>query len=80
MSAKGYSLILLARSKEKLDTLVTELGTSVKVSTVTIDFGNPTAANWEEVRKAFEGKQIRVLINNVGVGKRDWRVEGVTIR
>ena len=66
----GYSLILVARNKTRLDTLAKELSTThrVDVRTVAKDLSLPTAA--EELKAAIDDQKIaiEILVNNAGFG------------
>lgn len=77
---KGGDLVIVARSKDKLEKLKTELESkhSVKVMVIVKDLGLPEAPKeiYDEVKKA--GIQIDYLVNNAGFGglgkfhERDW--------
>jgi short-subunit dehydrogenase len=77
---KGGDLVIVARSKDKLEKLKTELESkhSVKVTVIVKDLGLPEAPKevYDEVIKA--GIQIDYLVNNAGFGglgkfhERDW--------
>jgi short-subunit dehydrogenase len=67
---KGNHLILVARSKNKLDQLATELSTkyAVKVHVIAIDLSVESAAS--EIFKQTEqlGTHVDILVNNAGFG------------
>ncbi|HSO87903.1 MAG TPA: SDR family oxidoreductase [Draconibacterium sp.] len=67
---KGGDLVIVARSKEKLEKLKNELENkySVKVMVITKDLAAPTAPKeiYDEVKKT--GIQVDFLINNAGFG------------
>lgn len=67
---KGGDLIIVARSKDKLDALKTELEEKhkVKVMVISKDLGNAQAPKeiYDEVKKA--GIEVNYLINNAGFG------------
>lgn len=77
---KGGDLVIVARSKDKLEKLKTELESkhSVKVTVIVKDLGLPEAPKeiYDEVLKA--GIQVDYLVNNAGFGglgkfhERDW--------
>lgn len=77
---KGGDLIIVARSKDKLEALKSELEKKhgVKIMVIAKDLGAPEAPKeiYDEVTKS--GIQIDVLINNAGFGglgkfhERDW--------
>lgn len=63
-SSKGYELILVARSKDKMEELAEQLKTSVKI--IALDLSQPNACRnlYEEVKD----ENIDILINNAGYG------------
>ncbi|HSH19643.1 MAG TPA: SDR family NAD(P)-dependent oxidoreductase, partial [Draconibacterium sp.] len=77
---KGGDLIIVARSKAKLENLKTELEQkySVKIMIIAKDLGKPEAPKeiYDEVKKS--GVEVNYLINNAGFGgigkfhERDW--------
>ena len=77
----GYSLILVARNKSRLDALAQELGTAhgVDARTISKDLSLPSAA--EELKAAIDAQKIaiEVLVNNAGFGvhglfpQTDWK-------
>ena len=82
-ASKGHSLILIARSGDKLQALKQELESkhSVQVQVLIKDIAKPSAAQeiFEETQK--QGWQVDILINNAGFGtygffqKTDWAQE-----
>ena len=71
-ASKGYSLVLLARRKERLEALVSELSSDIDTHILVADVRNE-----EQVHKAIDGlpKKVKdglsILVNNAGlaVGK-----------
>jgi len=67
---KGGNLVIVARSKDKLETLKTELEKkyNIKVTVIVKDLGLPEAPVeiYNEIKKA--GIQVDYLINNAGFG------------
>ena len=62
LASKGYDLVLVARDKEKLNSLKEELDTNVKVVTMDLSIEN-------NCKKLYEGNpNIDLLINNAGFG------------
>jgi 17beta-estradiol 17-dehydrogenase / very-long-chain 3-oxoacyl-CoA reductase len=61
----------MARNQDKLATtkdLLLKHNPAISVEPILFDFGKAvTAGEWLKVEKAFGGKAIRVLINNVGI-------------
>ncbi|MEI6221585.1 MAG: SDR family oxidoreductase [bacterium] len=76
-AADGYNLILIARSKEKLEAIATELYKKHKTATTIIakDLSNPLAPR--EVFKELQEKncKVSVLINNAGFGDQTFFAE-----
>ena len=64
LSSKGYSLILVARDKEKLQSLQAELKTDVKI--IVADLSNE--AKLKEIYVLCKNENIDVLVNNAGFG------------
>ena len=69
-AGKGGNLVLVARSKDKLEELKNELETKYQISAtvITEDLSNPDSANsiFEQTEKL--GLKIDILINNAGFG------------
>lgn len=64
LSSKGYDLIIVARNKEKLNELKSELKTNVKVISMDLE-------NIENVKRLYndvKDDNIDILINNAGFG------------
>jgi short-subunit dehydrogenase len=72
LSKKGQRLVLVARRKDRLDALATELGNARAVA---IDLSRPGAVRTllDDLRNADE--QVEILINNAGFGLRGRFVE-----
>jgi uncharacterized protein len=69
LAKRGYDLILVARNRERLDKLSTDLAaaTGRKVTPVVADLTNPTdLKRVEDVLRTDGG--ITVLVNNAGIG------------
>ncbi|MBI4954046.1 MAG: SDR family oxidoreductase [Myxococcales bacterium] len=73
LAARGASLVLTARRKDRLDALAEELRTAhgVDVTTVALDLGRPTAplALYEATEGA--GQAVDILVNNAGFGTQE---------
>lgn len=65
LSKRGYSLVLAARRKERLDELVGELGNARAVA---IDLSRPMASDNLMADIKDNGEQIELLVNNAGFG------------
>ncbi len=69
LAARGYDLILVARNKDKLQSLASEIAdrTGRAVEVLAADLGN--AADLAAVEKVlYEDASITVLVNNAGIG------------
>ncbi|MEO5578606.1 MAG: SDR family oxidoreductase [Sphingomicrobium sp.] len=64
-SARGERLVLVARRRDKLEALASELGNA---RAVTMDLGQPGAAAALIADLAAHGEQVGTLINNAGFG------------
>ena len=60
-------VLLISRDPQKLADTAKELGGSSKTETLAIDYSNFDAAAREKVKAAIAGKDIGVLLNNVGI-------------
>jgi short-subunit dehydrogenase len=69
-AAHGHDLVLVARSKQKLDELSTELSAKhgVRVLVVTADLQDPAAPERVADAVAREGITVEYLVNNAGFG------------
>jgi len=71
LAARGFNIILISRSIDKLNLLAKKIEAEYDVETVSIavDFSSGRSAmNHEEVSAMFDSKEIGVLVNNVGMG------------
>ncbi|CAB4015984.1 very-long-chain 3-oxoacyl- reductase, partial [Paramuricea clavata] len=68
LAAKGLNIILMSRSREKLDDTAFEIEKDYKVKTkiIQVDFSGGHEI-YEPIAKELEGFEIGVLVNNVGV-------------
>ena len=64
-AARGETLVLVARRRDKLEALANELG---KARAVTLDLGLPGATAALMADLAAHGEQVGTLINNAGFG------------
>jgi uncharacterized protein len=65
LSAKGQRLVLVARRKERLDELASELGNARAVG---LDLSEPGAASRLMADIAEHGETVDLLVNNAGFG------------
>ncbi|KAI6188889.1 hypothetical protein M3Y98_00403100 [Aphelenchoides besseyi] len=69
LASRGFDLILISRTDEKLKSTAQEIekNFSVSVKTIPFDFSNPSAKAYEtELHSHIQELQIGVLVNNVG--------------
>lgn len=67
LASKGFKLLLISRSADKLQQLKTELSGAKDIRTLPVDFSSATANDFAKLRKEFEEIEIGILVNNVGV-------------
>ena len=65
LSARGKRLVLVARRKDRLETLASELGNARAIA---LDLGEPGAAARLMANVAGHGESVAGLINNAGFG------------
>ncbi len=67
---KGYNLVLVARSTDKLEKIKTQLENfyGVDVFIVTLDLSSPSAADFLFAYTQKKGINVDVLVNNAGFG------------
>ena len=70
LAARGASLVLVARRRDRLDALAAELATAhgVSVTAITQDLGSPSAGAELSAAVAAAGLQVTGVINNAGFG------------
>lgn len=77
MVRRGVNVLAVSRSQTKLDDLVKNARTKYpksdsSIETLVIDFAHETPDQYcPKLQKAIEGKQVSVLVNNVGVNNKD---------
>mmetsp|Transcript_15943 Transcript_15943/g.22186 ORF Transcript_15943/g.22186 Transcript_15943/m.22186 type:complete len:325 (-) Transcript_15943:60-1034(-) len=69
LASHGINVILMARSKDKLDELAKEIETKYNVKTLVIpfDFATKDSAQYDGLKQQFDKLDISILVNNVGV-------------
>ncbi|XP_072527931.1 very-long-chain 3-oxoacyl-CoA reductase-A [Salminus brasiliensis] len=67
LARRGFSMMLISRSQEKLDDVAQSLESRFKVETktVAVDFGQVDI--YPKIEAALSGLEIGVLVNNVGI-------------
>lgn len=67
LARRGFSMMLISRSQEKLDDVAKSLQSRYKVETktVAVDFGQVDI--YPKIETALSGLEIGVLVNNVGI-------------
>jgi 17beta-estradiol 17-dehydrogenase / very-long-chain 3-oxoacyl-CoA reductase len=69
LAAKGFNLVLVSRTKSKLDTLARELSlrwSGLQVETLAMDYSKDNDADYERLAQLIAGLDVGILINNVG--------------
>jgi len=70
LSHRGFNLLLISRSREKLDALDKNLknsNPSCRNKVLAIDCGDFSAENMNKINQAMQGEDIGMLVNNVGI-------------
>ncbi|CAG7824358.1 unnamed protein product, partial [Allacma fusca] len=64
----GLNIVLISRSKDKLDLVAEEIENQFAVETkvIAVDFTNG-ASVYDQIKESIEGLDVGVLINNVGM-------------
>lgn len=68
LAAKGFNIVLISRTQEKLDTVAQEIEKKygVQTKTVAIDITDEPVI-YDKIKKEIEDLEIGVLVNNVGM-------------
>lgn len=68
LAQKGFNVVLVSRTKAKLEAVAGEIETKHKVQTKVVAFDASTDApeNYAQLASALEGLPVSVLVNNVG--------------
>jgi short-subunit dehydrogenase len=70
LATRGLNLILIARDQSKLEATANEIrfNAGVKVEVLSVDFNSPSQFMvYQLIREKLQGKEIGVLVNNVGI-------------
>ena len=68
LAKKGANLLLISRTASKLESLKEELsGSDAKIETLAVDVSKPVNEVFPAIEQALAGKQVSMLINNVGI-------------
>ncbi|CUM63279.1 uncharacterized protein PRCAT00000850001 [Priceomyces carsonii] len=68
LAKKGFNLVLVSRTQQKLELLATEIETSFKVQTkvVAFDASADETSNYELLSESISQLPVTILVNNVG--------------
>lgn len=71
LAKKGFNLVLVSRTKSKLDAIANELETKyaakkLQVKTVAMDFSQDNDADYKTLKAEISGLDVGILVNNVG--------------
>lgn len=69
LARQGYNILLVSRTDSKLQALATEITTKhadVRAETLAMDFAADERRDYERLKHSLDGKDIAILINNVG--------------
>ncbi|KAK0715277.1 hypothetical protein B0H67DRAFT_537617 [Lasiosphaeris hirsuta] len=69
LASKGFNLVLVSRTKSKLDALAVDLEqkySGLQTTTLAMDFSKDNNEDYERLAKLIEGRDVGILINNVG--------------
>jgi len=70
LSRRGFNLLLISRSKEKLDALDKNLRSTnpnCRNKVLAVDCSDVSAENMNKINQAMQGEDIGMLVNNVGI-------------
>uniref|UniRef100_A0A672RVU5 3-ketoacyl-CoA reductase n=1 Tax=Sinocyclocheilus grahami TaxID=75366 RepID=A0A672RVU5_SINGR len=67
LARRGFSMMLISRSQEKLDDVAKSLESAYNVETKTIAVDYGQADIYPKIEKGLAGLEIGVLVNNVGI-------------
>uniref|UniRef100_A0A9J8B9I1 3-ketoacyl-CoA reductase n=1 Tax=Cyprinus carpio carpio TaxID=630221 RepID=A0A9J8B9I1_CYPCA len=67
LARRGFSMMLISRSQEKLDDVAKSLESTYKVETKTIAVDYSHDDIYPKIEKGLAGLEIGVLVNNVGI-------------
>ncbi|CAG7821074.1 unnamed protein product, partial [Allacma fusca] len=63
----GLNIVLISRSKDKLDLVASNIGeNTVQTKVISVDFTHGVSV-YDQIKEETEGMDIGVLINNVGI-------------
>jgi short-subunit dehydrogenase len=70
LAARGMNLVLVARSRDTLESLAQRLSDQYAVQCIalTADLADPDATNWIATEVERRGIQVDLLVNNAGLG------------
>eukprot|EP01099_Mayorella_cantabrigiensis_P000005 TRINITY_DN1003_c0_g1_i1.p1 TRINITY_DN1003_c0_g1~~TRINITY_DN1003_c0_g1_i1.p1 ORF type:complete len:334 (+),score=74.80 TRINITY_DN1003_c0_g1_i1:82-1002(+) len=81
LALRGFNIVLLSRSQQKLDDVRKEIENqfNVKVQTLAVDAGRATNETYEEIKQKVASLELSVLVNNVGVSHLPEYLENVAV-
>ncbi|OAA66488.1 3-ketoacyl-reductase [Niveomyces insectorum RCEF 264] len=71
LAAKGFNLVLVSRTKSKLDALASQLedkyaGSGLQTKVLAMDYAQNDDADYERLAELIDGLDIGILVNSVG--------------
>lgn len=69
LAALGLNVVLVSRTRSKLDAVAADIKSkySVEAEVVSVDFKAATDDTFSDIQAALAGKNVTVLVNNVGI-------------
>ncbi|KAJ1888485.1 hypothetical protein LPJ66_008551 [Kickxella alabastrina] len=68
LARKGFNILLVSRSQDKLDLMATEVrALGVEARVLAVDFAKVSVEQWAEIQRQVDDVRVGVLVNNVGV-------------
>lgn len=69
LASRGINVVLIARSKDKMDTIASEISSNyaVKTHVTSFDFGSADTAAYDALKTELAPLAPKILVNNVGV-------------
>ncbi|KAJ2605599.1 hypothetical protein H4R99_001012 [Coemansia sp. RSA 1722] len=68
LASKGFNILLISRSTDKLATVAAEIEALGKeTKQVAADFAQMDESKWQDIKEAVDSVRVSVLVNNVGI-------------